>query len=69
MINNGSGNGLVPVWHQAINWTLLTYCQLDPDKKIVKLESEQESLFEKNAFENVCNMAAILCGPECGKPG
>ena len=29
----GSGNDLSPVWHQAITWTKLTYCHLDPQEQ------------------------------------
>ena len=62
LFNIGSGNGLFPVWRQAIIWTnsdfLLTGTKVS--EICIKMLN-----FEENAIENlVCKMTAILLGPQ-----
>ena len=31
----GSGNGLLPIWHQAITYAMLAYCHFDIEEQIL----------------------------------
>ena len=58
--NIGSGNGLPPVWYQAITWT---------NADLLRNFNRNLSLFvDERAFQNViCKMTVILFRPQCVK--
>ena len=55
----GSGNGLSPLWHQAITWNNAGSLSIGT---LGTNLSETEIKIQNLAFENVCEMAAILSG-------
>ena len=62
-----SNNGMSPVWRQAITWTndgLFSIRHLGTNFRAILIEVQ--FFFEEIAFENViCEMGAILSGPQC----
>ena len=52
----GSGNGLLPIWQQAITWTNVDF--LRQEQITVKFGSKYE-----HGLTNICKMFAILCQP------
>ena len=65
----GTGNGLLPVWHQATTCTNIDLYQKKPEEQnSVKLDllSKWKIFLKENVFENVaCKMTAILLRPQC----
>ena len=62
-----SGDGLSPVWHQAITLTSAELIQLDPYEKNHSDYNWHSNIFiQENEFENViCKMSGILSRLQC----
>ena len=66
----GSDNGLLPDWRQAIIWTNVGMLLIGTlGTNFSKNFNQNPNIFIwENAFESViCEMAAILSGPQCVK--
>ena len=62
-VSIGSGNGLSPVWCQAITWTNADFLSTGPlGTNFSEIQIKMQNLLiNENAFENVvCKMVAIL---------
>ena len=60
-VSIGSGNGLSPVWHQAINWTNADLFSNGPTgTNLCEIQIKIQNYLHENTFENVCKTAAIL---------
>ena len=64
----GSDNALSPGQRLAIIWTNDGILLIEPlGTKILWNLIQNSYIFIKNAFENICEMAAILSRPQCDK--
>ena len=64
--NIGSDNGLSPDQPQTIIWTNAAIFLTEPlGTNSMKFDRNSHIFIHRNAFENVCKMAAILSRPQC----
>ena len=54
LVNIGSGNGMSPVWHQALAWSNVELSSITPLCKKVKFESKYNHFLARNCIWKCC---------------